>query len=79
MSITGTFGTSQKAQAVAQILSQGIATRNMQAVVNKRGAQLPAQLTAQDQSVLLSLTDAELAAMQSVNTKLAPLGLSALY
>ena len=75
MSINGTFGTSAKAQAVAQILSEGFISKNMQAAVNKRGA----QLTVQDTNVLLSLTDAELAAMQSVNTKLAPLGLSALY
>lgn len=78
MSINGSFGTSQKAQAVAQILSEGMVSRNMQVVVNRRGAQL-SLLSAQDKNVLLSLTDAELAAMQSINAKLAPLGLSALY
>ena len=75
MSISGTFGSSEKALAVSQILNEGIPTRNLTAAIEKRRA----VLSDADRNVLLSLTDAELAAMQSINAKLAPLGLSALY
>lgn len=75
MSISGVLGSSQKATAVSQILAEGITTKNLSAAIDKHGA----VLTPTDKSVLLSLTAAELTTLQSINTKLAPLGINALY
>jgi hypothetical protein len=75
VSIAGVFGTSAKANMVSQVLSTGLARGNLSAAITQYGA----QLTLEDKNVLLSLTPGELSALQSVNAKLAPLGISALY
>ena len=75
MTISGVLGSSQKAGAVSQVLAEGIATKNLSAAIDKYGA----VLTPTDKNVLLSLTAAELSTLQSINTKLAPLGINALY
>ena len=75
MSINLMFGSSAKAAAVSQIMAEGIQTRSMQTVISKYGS----TLTPTDKSALLSLTDQELTALQSINTKLAPLGINAMY
>ena len=75
MSVSLVFGSSAKANTVNQILSRGISTGNLSGAVATYGGTLPEA----DKSVLLSLTQTELAALQSINTKLAPLGISSLY
>lgn len=75
MSINFTFGTPEKAGAVHQIVNEAIQTKNLKAAVEKHGQ----SLTPEENRALLSLTPTELNALDSVNRKLAPLGISSLY
>lgn len=75
MSINLTFGTSAKAAAVSQIVTEGIRSRSLDAALTRHGA----LLSSDDKATLLALTVEELAALESVNTKLAPLGIDAMY
>lgn len=75
MSMTRGFATPEKARAVQLVVSEAIRTKDLKAAVAKQ-SQL---LTPEESKVLQSLSPAELNALASVNAKLAPLGLSALY
>jgi hypothetical protein len=57
------------------VVGEAIRTKDLKAAVARHGQ----ALTAEERSVLQSLTPAELNALASVNAKLAPLGLSSLY
>lgn len=69
------FKSPAKAGAVHQIVNEAIRTKNLKAAVEKHGQ----SLTPEENRVLLSLSPAELNALESVNRKLAPLGISSLY
>ncbi len=71
----GILGTSAKAAAVNQIMQETFRSRNLSVTLAKYGS----TLTQTDKAALLSLTPTELDALQSINVKLAPLGISALY
>ena len=75
MSVSLVVGSSAKAATVNKILTQGISTKNLSGAIAQHGG----TLTEADKSVLLSLTATELSALESINPKLAPLGISALY
>ena len=75
MTITAMFGSSAKANAVSQVLAEGMTGQNLAVAIDKhRGV-----LTEADKQVLMTLTPIELSTLQSINAKLAPLGISALY
>jgi len=60
--------------AINQVLMEAGNTRNMQAAINKYGG----SLSPQEKTRLLSLTQADLAALSSINKKLSPLGVTAM-
>jgi hypothetical protein len=72
--VGGGMGT-DRARALNQALVEGMTTRNIAAAIGKRGS----LLTQADKNVLLGLSDGELSVLQSINAKLAPLGLTTLY
>ncbi len=61
-------------QAFVKVLNEASRTKNMPAAI----AQYGASLTPQEKSTLLSLTQADLAALDRINAKLAPLGVKAM-
>ena len=65
----------QKAKVVNQIVTEAARSKDLGAAIQKHGQ----SLTAEEKKVLSSLSPAELGAIASINKKLAPLGLSALY
>jgi hypothetical protein len=64
-------GTNQ--QAFSQIVNEASRTKNIQAAIERHGA----ALSPQEKNILLSLTAADLAALERINGKLAPLGVKA--
>ncbi|MHB8883054.1 MAG: hypothetical protein ACYC69_16285 [Thermodesulfovibrionales bacterium] len=75
MSVRINLSTSQKANTVNQIVTEAIATKNLKAAIEKHGK----SLSGEERNVLLGLSSAELAALESLNRKLAPLGINAMY
>ncbi len=65
----------QKAKVMDQIVTEAARSKDLGASIQKYGQ----SLTAEEKKVLSSLSPAELGAIASINKKLAPLGLSALY
>lgn len=75
MSTTMGFRSPDKARAVQLVIAEAIRTKDLKAAVAKQAP----LLTAEENKALQSLSPAELNALASVNAKLGPLGLSALY
>lgn len=75
MSLSGSAVSSSKARIITQVAGEVVKTRNLDSAIKKFGQ----SLTPAERNALKNLTIDELKALASVDAKLAPLGLSALY